>query len=224
MSVQWRGNHGNLSTDLPGFRVRNVTRFRVRAPKYRNGPEFPGSLVPAWSLPSLPLPAPPCPSGTLDTLEYPSLSVETMENSGNNKLPIVYHPHYNITFFGLEAFMQRFDTNKYGKIFSKLISIYNISLEDVYQPEGPVADEDLEEIHTKAYLQSLNQSSTFAQVAEAWPLAYFPNWLLQWIVLSPIRLMTAGTLLAAELALERGWAINLGGKILLNTVIYTSIL
>ena len=49
------------------------------------------------------------------------------------------------------------------------------------------------------------------QVTELAPLALMPAWLLRQKVLGPMRLMAGGTALAAALALERGWAINLGG-------------
>lgn len=49
------------------------------------------------------------------------------------------------------------------------------------------------------------------QVTELAPLAMLPVPLLDSRVLAPMRLMVGGTLLAAALAVTRGWAINLGG-------------
>jgi hypothetical protein len=49
------------------------------------------------------------------------------------------------------------------------------------------------------------------QVTETPSLMLLPNSLLQRFILSPLRYQTAGTILAAGLAVQRGWAINLGG-------------
>lgn len=43
------------------------------------------------------------------------------------------------------------------------------------------------------------------------PLAWVPNFLLQWKLLSPMRYATQGTVDAAQLALKNGVGINLGG-------------
>ncbi|XP_022732583.1 histone deacetylase 2-like isoform X3 [Durio zibethinus] len=43
------------------------------------------------------------------------------------------------------------------------------------------------------------------------PLAILPNWLVRMKVLSPFRRQVGGTILAAKLAKEQGWAINVGG-------------
>ena len=37
----------------------------------------------------------------------------------NDNIPIVYHPHYNIEFFGLEE-LHHFDSKKYGRIYEIL--------------------------------------------------------------------------------------------------------
>lgn len=50
-----------------------------------------------------------------------------------------------------------------------------------------------------------------AQVTELAPLIMLPNRLLQWRVISPMKHHVGGTMLAAGLALQYGWAINLGG-------------
>lgn len=49
------------------------------------------------------------------------------------------------------------------------------------------------------------------QVTELAPLALLPAALLRRKVLRPMRYMVGGTMLAAALAIEHGWAINLGG-------------
>ena len=70
----------------------------------------------------------------------------------------------------------------------------------------------LEEVHTAAYLDKLDSSSfTVAQVTELVPLVFLPAFLLRRKVLRPMATMAGGTMLAAALAVEHGWAINLGG-------------
>jgi histone deacetylase 11 len=49
------------------------------------------------------------------------------------------------------------------------------------------------------------------QVTELSPLAFLPISVVDSKVLQPMRLMVGGTILAAALAITRGWAINLGG-------------
>ena len=49
------------------------------------------------------------------------------------------------------------------------------------------------------------------QVTELVPLAFLPPFLLRRKVLRPMATMAGGTMMAAALAMERGWAINLGG-------------
>jgi histone deacetylase 11 len=53
--------------------------------------------------------------------------------------------------------------------------------------------------------------SSAAQVTEMPSLVMLPNSLLQHVILGPLRHQAAGTILAAGMAIERGWAINLGG-------------
>lgn len=125
------------------------------------------------------------------------------------KVPIVYHPGYNITFYGLERYLHSFDSQKYGKVFHRLKTIFPDMIH--YQPDGEITEEDLLLVHTKAYLDSLSYSSTVARITEVFLLAFFPNFILQRVILSPMRLGTAGTIKASELALQHGWAINLSG-------------
>ncbi|XP_003389345.2 PREDICTED: histone deacetylase 11-like [Amphimedon queenslandica] len=48
-------------------------------------------------------------------------------------------------------------------------------------------------------------------VVEVPPLAIVPNYIVQNKMLRPFRYQTGGTILAGKLAMERGWAINIGG-------------
>lgn len=54
-------------------------------------------------------------------------------------------------------------------------------------------------------------SLNVAKIAEIVPLMFVPNLLVQYGYLRPMRFQTGGSILAGKLALERGWAINIGG-------------
>jgi histone deacetylase 11 len=72
-------------------------------------------------------------------------------------------------------------------------------------------NDELMEVHTREYIDSLRWSATVAMITEVPPVAILPNFVVQSRLLSKFRKQTGGTILAARLAKERGWAINLGG-------------
>lgn len=126
------------------------------------------------------------------------------------KLHVVYHPNYNITFYGIPKLinLHAFDGQKYGKIYNAIKENQHIVM---HTPHGPISQEDLLTVHTTDYLKSLQQSLTIAQIAEIYPLQFVPNFILQRALLNPIKWATQGTVDALELALKHGNAINLSG-------------
>lgn len=126
------------------------------------------------------------------------------------KLPIVFHKRYDIGLFGLEN-MHPFDSKKYGKVFKYLEDAEILKADNWYTPAGKAEDELLLKVHTEAYLETLKASRVVAGIAEMSFLKAFPNFILRGRLLNPMRWATAGTVLAAELALDFGWAINLSG-------------
>ena len=54
---------------------------------------------------------------------------------------------------------------------------------------------DLLVVHTERYLSSLKWSINVARVLEVPPVAFLPNFLVQWRVLRPLRCQTGGTVL-----------------------------
>jgi len=66
-------------------------------------------------------------------------------------------------------------------------------------------------VHTKSYIKSLKWSMTVAGITEIPPVALLPNFIVQKKVLRPFRYQTSGTIMAGRLAVDRGWAINIGG-------------
>lgn len=147
--------------------------------------------------------------------EIVSLEKGTKATSG--KAPFVYDDGYNIGLFGFEK-LHSFDTKKYAKVYQSLLEL-GIQKDQFYKP-GIVTDKELESVHTQEYLASLGSSTNVLKIAELLPgswlakgaCACIPNWLLQKKLLNPMRRATAGTALAAELALEtKKNFVNIGG-------------
>ncbi|KAM4741310.1 histone deacetylase 11 isoform 2-T2 [Anableps anableps] len=124
-------------------------------------------------------------------------------------LPIVYHPDYNITFMGLEK-LHPFDSGKWGKVIHFLKDEQFITDENIVEALE-ATEEDLLVVHSKRYLSRLKWSLVVATITEIPPLLFLPNPLVQRKVLRPLRTQTGGTIMAGKLAVERGWAINVGG-------------
>ncbi|KAK0152814.1 Histone deacetylase 11 [Merluccius polli] len=125
------------------------------------------------------------------------------------RLPIVYHPAYNITFMGIEK-LHPFDAGKWGKVVGFLKEEQFVSDENMVSALE-ATEEDLRVAHTKRYLSRLKWSVIVASITEIPPLMFLPNFLVQRRVLRPLRTQTGGTIMAGKLAIERGWAINIGG-------------
>ncbi|KAK2152442.1 hypothetical protein LSH36_328g00006 [Paralvinella palmiformis] len=123
--------------------------------------------------------------------------------------PIIYSTEYNIGFMGLEK-LHPFDAGKWGKVFEFLKEGKMIRDDTTVRPLE-AQQEDLLVVHSKKYLNSLKWSVVVAGITEVPPVALLPNFIVQRKVLRPFRYQTGGTILAAKLAMERGWAINIGG-------------
>jgi histone deacetylase 11 len=124
-------------------------------------------------------------------------------------IPLVYHPRYNITAFGLER-LHPFDSRKYRRIHDALIARGLRRPGDFTRPR-PLSRRDLLKVHTPEYLRSLRRPASLAEILEVPVVRRLPGWLLDWRVLRPMRYAAGGTLLACRLAREHGIAINLGG-------------
>ncbi|KAF2976399.1 hypothetical protein EK904_003633, partial [Melospiza melodia maxima] len=137
--------------------------------------------------------------------------------------PIVYSPDYNITFMGLEK-LHPFDAGKWGKIIN-FLKEEKLIADDLIVQAREATDEDLLVVHTRRYLNKLKVlyllicfssklsrwSFVVATITEIPPVAFLPNFIVQRKVLKPLRTQTGGTIMAGKLAVDRGWAINVGG-------------
>jgi histone deacetylase 11 len=124
---------------------------------------------------------------------------------------IIYSPHYNISFFGLER-LHPFDSRKYGRAWALLRSQFGDSLlANHIRVDRPASTEELATTHTGEYLASLRSSANVARALEVPVLRFMPCWMLAWRVLRPMRWAVRGSVLAAQAALKEGSTINLSG-------------
>ncbi|XP_021739027.1 histone deacetylase 2-like isoform X2 [Chenopodium quinoa] len=126
-----------------------------------------------------------------------------------SKVPLIYSSDYNISFLGMEK-LHPFDSSKWGRICQFLASEGVLDKSCIIEPEE-ASKEDLLVVHPDKYLDSLQSSSTVAKILVVPPVAMLPNCIIQRKILYPFRKQVGGSVLAAKLAKERGWAINVGG-------------
>lgn len=126
-----------------------------------------------------------------------------------DKTPIFYSPRYTISFWGLEN-LHPFDSKKYEKIYKILTDKQIYKPEDFIAPPRP-NQEMLAVFHSKEYLDTHKSPVKLAHITEVAPTAVLPHRLTKRKVLTPMLHAAGGTILAAQAALKKGWAINLGG-------------
>lgn len=124
-------------------------------------------------------------------------------------IPIIYHPAYNITAFGLER-LHPFDGRKYRRIHDALVARGLRRPRDFVRPRR-ASRGDLLRVHTPEYLATHRSPGALAGLLELPAVARLPGWVVDWRILGPMRHATGGTVLACRMALERGIAINIGG-------------
>ncbi|KAF4352850.1 hypothetical protein F8388_014405 [Cannabis sativa] len=126
-----------------------------------------------------------------------------------SKVPLIYSSKYDISFLGIEK-LHPFDSAKWGRICGFLIKDGVLDKNGIVEPLE-ASKNDLLVVHSESYLNSLKYSANVAMIIEVPPVALFPNCIVQQKVLHPFRNQVGGTIVAAKLAKERGWAINVGG-------------
>ncbi|XP_065850207.1 histone deacetylase 2 isoform X2 [Euphorbia lathyris] len=103
-----------------------------------------------------------------------------------SKVPLIYSPAYDIAFLGIEK-LHPFDSSKWGRVCRFLIKDGELDKTSIVEPLE-ASNDDLLVVHSESYLNSLKNSRNVAMIIEV-----------------------GGTILAAKLAKEQGWAINVGG-------------
>lgn len=124
---------------------------------------------------------------------------------------IVYSRHYNIGFYGLEQ-LHPFDSRKYGRAWRRIRRHFGSPLREMHiRPKGPATQEELLRVHTREYLGKLRDPNYVSGALEVPIVERLPSWLVDWHVLRPMRWATRGTIVAAQAALNKGFAANLSG-------------
>ncbi|CAG0898390.1 unnamed protein product [Darwinula stevensoni] len=149
---------------------------------------------------------------------------------------IIYSPQYDMKICGLEK-IHPADSCKYQHIFEHLKKAGMLTDKNHAVPLE-ANEEELLLAHGKSYLNSLKHlkkagmltdenhavpleaneeelllvwSYNVMAILEAPFILLIPNYFIQRFVLSKFRYHVGGTVLAGKLAMERGWAINIGG-------------
>lgn len=150
-------------------------------------------------------------------------------------LPIVYSYNYNMSMVGFEL-THNFDTKKYTKLADYLSELFhdthfareklqtemNDEGEDktpertrklrYLTPNRPVNIKELLYHHVAGYVDRVHgDKSLIARITELWLFNLVPFSLIESRLLTPIKWQVAGTIFATHLAMQHGWAINLGG-------------
>lgn len=128
----------------------------------------------------------------------------------HGNLPIVYSDFYNYRVPGLFQSMHSFDASKFEKVSKGLKKTF--SGIKFYCPE-PLNLEVLSKVHTEKQISKFTGSKASSFVAGVIEVPVCATFLLDLkkIILEPMLLSTSGTLLATDLALNHGAAINLSG-------------
>jgi len=128
-----------------------------------------------------------------------------------NFIPIIYSQGYNLSACGLERF-HPFDARWYERTFELLVDKGVISPFDWdWKIYNPSSCERVYLLHMSVtYLLKLHYSFFISKILEL-PLSFIPSWFLRHSILTPMLKSTKGTIMAAKMAMEIGWSINLGG-------------
>ncbi len=125
------------------------------------------------------------------------------------KKAVIYSPSYDILVEGVDK-LHPVDTRKSTNVFNELVRRGLIAKGEEIVPVK-ATDADLAAVHTPEYLQKLGDRKALSKIFEVPEVAAMPLEAIQREILDPMRYQAAGTVLAGQMALEQGWAFNLGG-------------
>ena len=127
------------------------------------------------------------------------------------QLPFIYHRRYNVSFLGIEN-LHPLDPKKYGHVVNMMLEDGVLEGRHQLCAAQRAPRSLLLEVHAEEYLKAIETSSSeVARIAELPLLRLLPAAVLRSRVLAPMQYMAGGTLQGAVAALERGWAVNIGG-------------
>lgn len=124
---------------------------------------------------------------------------------------IVYSKAYDMGF-PLLSRMHPFDVRRASRVYRSLSGTLGSRLRRIaVAPPRQVSRDELLQVHSVEYLDSLRSPSCVAAAIEIGMLRWMPRFLIDYALLGPMRYATMGSVCAARLALESGVAFNLGG-------------
>ncbi len=126
---------------------------------------------------------------------------------------LVHSPGYDLSLPGLD-WLHPFDGRKFSRAWRLVESQLGTRAAAIrVRPAAPASDAALLRVHAPAYLESLSSPAVVARALEVAALGFLPRAILRRRVLDPMRLATAGTMLAVDRALEGegAMAMNIGG-------------
>jgi acetoin utilization deacetylase AcuC-like enzyme len=112
---------------------------------------------------------------------------------------LVYHERYD-----LNLGQHVFPSQKFRLIYEMLLS-ENLATEQDFLCPGPASDEDLLRVHTAEWVEKLKNGTLTASEVMKLEVPYSPE------LAEAVWLAAGGTILAAQSALQHGFASNLGG-------------
>ncbi len=125
---------------------------------------------------------------------------------------LIYSAGYDFKFWGLNK-IHPFDGFKFSKAWALIAARYPEEINKILiTPGSPVTDEILLKLHSSEYLASLKSPEVISRVIEIPPAKYIPLFLLNYLLIKPLKRACAGTIIAAETALrESEIVMNIGG-------------
>jgi len=114
-------------------------------------------------------------------------------------MTVVYSPKYEIDLGG-----HIWPTVKYRLVAERLVASRIVRADD-FVPPRPCSWEELALVHTPEYLARVREGTLSAEEIQMLELPWLPG------IADGFRLMTGGTCVAAERALDEGRAVHLGG-------------
>nr|CDJ85234.1 Histone deacetylase superfamily domain containing protein [Haemonchus contortus] len=127
----------------------------------------------------------------------------------DDQCPLVFHEIYDVKMFGVEK-CHPFDAGKWGRVYAKLKKWKLVSDETIVKPNEATRN-DLLIAHSKFYLGSLYSPCILAKVVEVPVACLLPHCITDKYFLKRMRYQVGGTVAACRIALDRNWAIHLGG-------------
>lgn len=120
---------------------------------------------------------------------------------------IYYNKKYNIDFGPLNK-LHPFDGLKFKKVYQQIKNLPNIQIQS---PTKSISDQEIDEYVDVPFRKLRHQKSYIFQALELPPIPVLPFWLVDHIILKPMRWGVAGTLEASKQALEGNNCWNLSG-------------